>query len=354
MKNILFLLITMVVCVSCSNEKKQPENVTDEDIKTEIGKVYDFMKQYEDPSQTFKVPSNKRTQVKGKQGTVVFINPDDLVKENGKALGKGIEVELRELMDKEQLLRANAQTTSDGKLLVSGGAYYINITSEGEPLKIKDGKSLTVEFPKMTNKEMSLFYGQRDSVGQMNWTQAQQKFESKPEKFISEEGTDSLMPVEALLYYISNDSARPLTAEEKRRLKEDKKKDEVYDKVYKPIELNQLGWINCDRFYDFTDNKNLQIAINRKDSIVSSQLFLVFKNINSVVSSRYYNIGGRIMNAGFPNLPKGAKVQLLAISYKNGRIFTHKSNLIITKDETVNLTFKMTSPKEFERMLKSI
>jgi hypothetical protein len=173
------LIIAIFGLTSCDNKQTTSESKKSADARTELEKINSAYKQYEGPSQIFKVSADKATQINGKQGTIISINADDLMTENGQPLGKSIEVELKELTNQEQLLRANAQTTSNGQLLVSGGAYYVNMTSDGQQLKLKEGKTLSVEFPKLSNSEMSLFYGQRDSLGQLNWQQAEQKFESR-------------------------------------------------------------------------------------------------------------------------------------------------------------------------------
>lgn len=357
MKNILGLLILVTFgLTSCNNNQATSDNKTTPDAKTEIGKVNDFLKQYEEPSQIFKVTGDKPTQVKGKQGTIIFINPTDLVTENGQPVGKNIEVELKELTNQEQLLRSNAQTTSNGKLLVSGGAYFINMTSDGQQLKLKDGKSLSVEFPKITTNEMSLFYGQRDTLGQLNWQQAKQKFESKPkEKVKSATQVDStvISEIDALLGYIEHESNRQLTPEEKKEIEEQKKNSALSDKVYKAIELKQFGWINCDRFYDIPNKTNLQYAFSDKDSIVSANVYLVFKNINSVMQSCYFSFRDKEYNSSFDNIPVGAKTQIIAFSIKNGKTYSYKSDLTIKANETVQLTLKETSEDQIDKLFQS-
>lgn len=74
MKNILGLLILATVgLTSCNNNQATSDNKPTPDAKTEIGKVNDFIKQYEEPSQIFKVTTDKPTQIKGKQGTIISI-----------------------------------------------------------------------------------------------------------------------------------------------------------------------------------------------------------------------------------------------------------------------------------------
>lgn len=356
MKTILCLLIlTIFGMTSCKNNQASSDNRPIPDPKTEIGKVNEFLKQYEEPSQIFKVFTDKPSKVKGKQGTIISINPIDLITEQGQPVGNSIEIELKELTNQEQLLRTNAQTTSNGKLLVSGGAYFINMTSDGQQLKLKDGKSLSVEFPIITKNEMSLFFGIRDTLGQLNWLQSEKKFEIKPKQKINvpakTEATFS--EIELLPSNIGHDSNRPLTLEEKKVIEEQKKNSVIADKVYKAVELKQFGWINCDRFYNIPNVTKLQYAFSEKDSIVSANVYLIFKDINSVMKSCYFSFKDKEYNSGFENIPVGAKTQIIAFSIKNGKTYAYKSELTIKVNETVQLTLSETNQDQFDKLLQS-
>jgi hypothetical protein len=176
------LLYLSLVLFGCDNpEKRILENNQSNSLapKQETGKLNDYLKKFEEPSQTFNISSLKPTQIKGKKGTMISINPADLETVDGKPVGKDIQIELKELTNQQQLLRTNAQTVSNGQLLVSGGAYFINMVSNGQQLKLKDGKSLGVAFPKLSEDEMALFYGQRDSLGQINWQKASETLKTK-------------------------------------------------------------------------------------------------------------------------------------------------------------------------------
>jgi hypothetical protein len=398
MQNILGLLIIGTFgVVSCNRNQTTSENNSipvektnigkinsKADIRTEIGRINDFLKQFEERSQTFQVSvDEKYAQVKGKQGTIISINPADLIAENGRQIGKTIEIELKELTNQEQLLRASAQTTSNGQILVSGGAYFINITSNGQHLKLKEGKSLLVEFPKITSNKMSLFYGKRDTLEQLNWQQTKQKFESKtkqsyarpmpiPWKSIIE--NDQLL--QKYLFQLRDSSL--LSSEEIRRIKmrikdrqafiyknnigdtsltklviEEQKKNAAIDyELYKAIEVKQLGWINCDRFYDFPNKTNLQYAFSDKDSVVSANVFLVFKDINSVMKCSYFSFENKKYNSVFQNIPVAAKTQIIAFSIKNNKIYTFKSDLTIKANDSVQLTLKETNQSEIGKLFE--
>ncbi|MBK6836760.1 MAG: hypothetical protein IPG89_21875 [Bacteroidetes bacterium] len=170
---ITFLTIATLLLASC-NQK------TNIDFKTEIEKLNDLLQKYEEPSQFYSISTDSIIRVIGEKGTVININPSDLITENGKQISDSIEVELKELTDQNEMFRTNTQTVSNGKLLVSGGAYFINIKSKGQKVKLKPERKLKVEFPKVDENEMTLFYGQRDSLGQLAWDSVPKKFEKKP------------------------------------------------------------------------------------------------------------------------------------------------------------------------------
>lgn len=341
--NKIFSLLIIVIfgLTSCDKKQKNSESKNITDSRTEIGKINDLLKQYEEPSQIFKISTDEISQIKGKQGTIISINPDDLVTENGQPLGKSIEVELKELTNQDELLRANAQTTSNGQLLISGGAYYINLTSDGQQLKLKVGKTLSVEFPKLSNTKMSLFYGQRDSLGQMNWQQTEQKFESKIKR-----DTSLTSPITPNDKKDTSKLINDLTPDEKKQL-------EAKEKMYEAIQLSQLGWINCDIFYENPNKTDLLFTFNPKDSIICANIYLVFKDINSLMQEDYINFTDLEYNSGFKNIPIGSKTRLIAFSIKDGKTYTFQSDLIIKKSETVQMTLKETDQAQIAKILSN-
>jgi hypothetical protein len=352
MKSILYLLLSLTIALFNCQSQQQVENKRIPDLKTEIEKVSEVLKKYEEPSQTFKVSSDKPVKIKGKQGTIIQLDPTNLVNETGQPLGESIEVELKELTCKKQLLRSRAQTVSNGKLLVSGGTYYINLTSGGQQLKLKDGKTLSVIFPKLSREEMTLFSGQRDSLGLMNWQECQEKFVSKvlkkePKNFESDSISSGEM--DDLIAYVTN---RDWTPSEKKLLSDENERYKLEEKVYKAIQLQQLGWINCDRFLDFKEKTNLQFTFNKKDSIISAKVYLVFEGINSLMENHYFSFNGECLDDIFRAIPVDAKVRLIAISVKNGKTLIHKSFLKIRPNETITLSLKESNKKTVEKLFQ--
>jgi hypothetical protein len=112
--------------------------------------------------------------ITGNKGLKLTINPWMLEKEDGSAVDGKIAVSMIELTNSEDLFRCNAATLSNGRLLASGGSYFVSLECNGQKLRLKNGRSLKVEFPHLKNREMELFYGNRDTSGNMNWVSADQ------------------------------------------------------------------------------------------------------------------------------------------------------------------------------------
>ncbi len=131
--------------------------------------------------QNFQVAVDSVIEIVGEKGTIIKFNPKDLETSSKEPFtGDSLSIELIELTTKQDLLLANAQTISDGKSLISGGAFKIDIKSKGESLVLKEGKTIDAQFPKNTSEDgMQIFYGERDKQYKMNWKVSNIKLEEK-------------------------------------------------------------------------------------------------------------------------------------------------------------------------------
>ena len=327
-----------------------------------------------EPGQKFTVTSGKINQVVGKKGLKITVDPSALETVNGATLGSNIEIELKEITNQEELFKNDAPTVSDGRLLVSGGAYYIAMVSGGSQLKIKKGRSLNIQIPKNSKNEMELFYGERDSNGTLNWKVAGKKI--IPEKMIVQvdrpdianeaisadvsseiEDTTQISNLERLFNRgggrISTTDFKNLTTppvnddkpdlsvrvKEKKDSITGKKVKEVETAYYNPVEIVSLGWINCDRFYNNPAKSEIQCEFDSSLDITSAAIYVIFKNINSL--QREYiekvNRGGlsRLIN----QYPAGEPVKLIAVTNVGGKFYESKKDLVLKSQELVKFKF---------------
>lgn len=291
-RKILILSLLILFLTNCKNGKSEEtiqnskiEKKTNLNLLSEIEKLNSEQKKYEVKSQFFKVSSKNQNKIKSKLGTIIYINPNDLENIDVTKIGENIEVKLKELINQKQLLRSNAQTISDGKLLVSGGAYFLNMKSNGKQLKIKNGKNLKVDFLKLSNKEMFLFYGKKDSLGIMNWQNTNSKFRNseinKAKKTEVLQSITNSLPVryEEVIDDIIAYTDKPLTKEEKKINQEINKNIKLDKEIYNTMKLNNFGWINCDRFYELENTTKIEYEFAEKENLIFSNIYLVFRDI---------------------------------------------------------------------------
>lgn len=170
---IVLFIILMIWLLVFNNENKA---------KSELRETLSFETEL---TQSFEVSTDSIITITGEKGTRITINPDDLKFDSGKDFkGEDLTIELIELTDKQDLLLANAQTMSNGKWLISGGAFKIDIKTNTKSLSLKEGKAISTVFPKNTQEEnMRIFYGNRTENGYLNWNATEIELKNK-EQFV--------------------------------------------------------------------------------------------------------------------------------------------------------------------------
>lgn len=175
-RNLSILMSLFFIFSYCKNSEKQPQEAFEipSELRSTVMVLDDFLKNYDQPSQSFIVKGKQAQQLMGANGTLLFINSEDVETLDGKSVGATIEVELKEILSIPEFIINQLQTLSNEKLLVSDGMYYINMTSKGEQLKLKEGKTVKVQLSNnrindTLNAEslnnavagMALFYGRQ-------------------------------------------------------------------------------------------------------------------------------------------------------------------------------------------------
>ncbi|HET6227244.1 MAG TPA: hypothetical protein VFF27_13255, partial [Bacteroidia bacterium] len=233
--------------------------------------------------------------------------------------------------------------------LVSGGAYYINLKSDGQPVKLKPGKALSVQFPKLTDSQMGLFNGYRDSLGQMQWKPRNQTFKPSGSAEAWRDTRNTKIESEGEILIIDSMATR----KPQKQTEQEKQRTEAYTKLYAAMEVQTLGWINCDRFYNVPDKTTLSVKLNNSQDITYVSLYLIFDDINSIVQTHYGTTKTETSNPGFENVPVGAKARVVAFSLKGDKMLAYTAPIVIKKDDMVLISLKETSDEELKTMLNA-
>lgn len=368
-KTYILSILVIVILIGCNKEQDKKVQINPLD---QLEQVDSLLSEIAEKPQLLTTPSDKPTTVTGAKGTIVYVDPNRLETVDGSPLGDNIQIELLEMTDNSSMLLNNTQTVSNGQILVTGGAYYINMTSDGKQLKMKQGKGLEVEFPKLTEDEMGLFFGERDSLGQINWIPTEDSFEPKsivdaqePEKPVKKKYVKKTYDgIEAILGYISEDTTdiKPIKEEEvtkeeyeeylkkKAEYEEEQKQIEYQRKTYEAVELMNFGWVNCDRFWnDPSPKTDIQLLINN-DSLTGARIYAVFKDINSIMTENYWK--NRRDTATFRNILVGKELTIIALSAKDETPYVFETTINTETDKQVQINFMATTIAEIKEKMK--
>ena len=110
---------------------------------------------------------------------------------------------------------------------------------------------------------------------------------------------------------------------------------------YLLLNTQQLGWINCDRFYNNPNKADYYVKLNENTS-----LLIVFHNIRSIMSSDNNGI--------FHNVPLGEKVTIVALKTEKGKIMLAMHETSISSKPFENIQFLAVSINEYKEKLKQL
>ena len=125
-------------------------------------------------SQFFELYSNKAAVLKAKKGTILAIPEACFVDDNNNIAIGYIEIEVKELFDKSNMLLSNFSTITPYDMLTSEGGIYIGAKDiHGKSLRIAPYKSIYIEMPsKKRATDAWIYQGEHDEKGDINWVAA--------------------------------------------------------------------------------------------------------------------------------------------------------------------------------------
>lgn len=128
--------------------------------------------------QVLKCKSGQEQTLRSAKGTLLVVPANAFVFEDGTAPTAEVDIILQEAYDPSDFILHNLTTTSDGRVLQTGGMLSINAQSAGKELRLADGMTITVSIPNGGNFDptMELFYAQPVASGSVDWKPAGQKF----------------------------------------------------------------------------------------------------------------------------------------------------------------------------------
>ena len=269
----------------------------------------DLFKNIAPPKQNFTVTAGQQQVVTGEKGTKVTFFATSFKKKDGTILTSGsVKIVLQEMLTGPEMILANKTTTSDGKLLISGGQIFISAYSGLEELLVNQNAKIQVQIPNNNLGSMALYKGnvkERDSIKEdttINW--------------VKEKDTVA----------INLDSAQGGGGAAGGGLKE-----------YFKFDFGDFGYWNCDQLYS-DPNPKTELHIKTPAGFVDSntQIYIYFVAINSVAKCEGFKLQTNEFYLNHSEAPVGMSIKIVLIAKKDG------IHYLDTKSAVTSAGFTMT------------
>ena len=111
-------------------------------------------------------------------------------------------------------------------------------------------------------------------------------------------------------------------------------------------DVAQLGWINCDKFYNDPAEK-VQLVVNEAED---ASMYVVCKDLNSVLSC---SPNGRGAYAA-TGIPKGKKISVISIKLKDGKAQFAQQDVKAGETGALEMNYRSLSMKELKEELRNL
>ena len=165
----IFLSVLVLICLvqlSCQPEisglKSKPDPVQS---------LSEFTEKNRSAGETFSIQGNSEISLTTSRGTKLSIPANAFATKEGKPVTGKINLFFKEIFTPAEMILNDLPTMSNDMPLESGGEFYIKATENDQPLNIKPGSRLQIEWPKtaIDMKGMQVFNGLQDADGNINW-----------------------------------------------------------------------------------------------------------------------------------------------------------------------------------------
>lgn len=241
------------------------------------------------------------------------------------APGSGkVKIEMIQLKQKGDMIKADRPTMSYDRLLVTGGAIKLRVTYNGQELQLAQGKTITVKiFNKMSNvnttNDMRVFYGKDDAYP----VTAAQTFTWIP---WTDTALNRATPV------VSTSTGSQIRG-------------------YQFLS-NRFGWVNCDYFSDTSQPRTkATVVLPPNFTNINTNVYAVFKTADIVAQlipdpvTKTFKIN---------NIYTGKVVTFVSLSYISGNLYLASKELTVGTNMNMNLTPVQVTKQQIESFLDAL
>ena len=303
-------LVVLILLNSC--QKKEVINVVNPP-----SELVGFIKENMPKSQFFTIDASTMSYVNGAQNTNIAFPSGCLKTPDGRPVYTGkIEIELKELFTKKDMLLSGILPTANNLMLVSGGEIYMRAMLNGVELGKVDTAEIKVTIPVLDNlladtTQMRVFYSEASTL-----------FSSKSaNQWGDPKGNVTRVDSGSNHRYIFN--------------------------------IEKLNWINCDYFYNEGGAKTIVSAVTQDTSfnIKNTMIIISIDGINSMIPM--FEAANHVFTIA-QEIPIGKAVTFVAIANKNNQFYVAYLETQIGKNHKQGLTMIPITPDQLKAQLDKL
>ncbi|MCG3164560.1 MAG: hypothetical protein POELPBGB_00314 [Bacteroidia bacterium] len=299
---LILLLSSLVVLHGC--------NELDPDDPYELT-LADFLQNNKPALQTFTVQAGVASEIHGAKGCTINFNANSFSTLAGVPIGSGnVEIQLREVTTKKDMVLSQTPTISDNELIVSKGVYYLKALQNGFELRIKNFSIVKTVAADTNNLKAFLGTTNGDSF---NWISSD------------------------TIGYVYDSTSTDSTFYQMQ--------------IFSTYLSQNYNWINCDYFYN-SSAPRVAVFFPTTDSInvYYFQSYLVFNNLNAVL---HYN-GYSTNQIEFYNIPEGLDATLVTYYIVDGTPFVATADITVSDALSTPITFTETTEQGLLSILEGL
>ncbi|MCB0587731.1 MAG: hypothetical protein KDD06_20735 [Phaeodactylibacter sp.] len=233
----------------------------------------------------------------------IVIPPNVLAMQDGSPVAGVVQANLLEIHNKGSLIRNNAATASNSRLLESAGIVFLEVRKDGQLLRIAEGQNISLQLSTANyNPQLRLFSGNVSDANELEWTE------------INEQETS----IRAAEFF--NESSGEW--------------EEGFE-----ILTGKLGWLQCARYAENgPGNATACVRLPVGFSLQNTAAFVALQSFNTVIRMDESDEEGTysICRSG---LPTGVKAEIIVITESDdeGNYYFSRQPAIIMENLTINI-----------------
>lgn len=309
---LLALLLTFYSC------EKENSTTTTSNTKKQSA-LNDLFKNLTPPMQNFTINAGQNQVVTGEKGTQITFYANSFKRKDGTIPTSGqVKIVLQEMLTGPEMILAAKTTTSNGKLLQSGGQIYIKAYQNGEELLVNKSAKPQINIPMEGSNPMNIFYGkttERDSIKgdtTINW---------------EEDKTDTVT--------IKRDSSSQYS--------------------WYNFQLDSFTYINCDYFMNSSNLTDFKVNVPSGFVDTNTAIFIYFPTANAVTRMYSFDKTTNSFNLGdYYRLPTGFQVKLFVVVKKSNKFYYEILNATISNGLVLNSNPNEATEAQIKLAIKSL